>query len=240
MARRARRGDRAAARVTRRPRREYAHGDGHRGRRLAGIAGRGQGALPRRPDGPRPAGNGRRGRAPFERRRGRCGHALVLRARRAADRARRRYRARRRCDPGRGRCRDRLRAPEQGARVRPAALAHACRGRRHDRRRAAAGARERPALPARPRRGRDLADRRQHRVQRRRAARVQVRRHRALGDRDRGSDPAGRDRADRRADSEGRLGLRRQEPARRVGGNARARHRGRGCGSSPRRSSSCP
>ena len=55
-----------------------------------------------------------------------------------------------------------------------------------DRRHPAARARERPALPARPGRSGDLADRRQHRLQRRRAARVQVRRHRQLGDRARG------------------------------------------------------
>ncbi len=65
----------------------------------------------------------------------------------------------------------------------------------------------------------------QHRLQRGRPARVQVRRHRAVGDRHRGGGPAGRDHPRGRPAAEGRRRLRPEEPARRLGGDARARHR---------------
>ena len=53
---------------------------------------------------------------------------------------------------------------------------------RHDGDRAAPRARERAVLPARPGGGRDVADRRQRRDERRRAALLQVRRHGRVGD----------------------------------------------------------
>src|SRR5919201_1324505 len=62
------------------------------------------------------------------------------------------------------------------------------------------GARERADVRARPRRTGAVAARRQHRDERRRAARVQVRRSRRLGDGARGRAPAGRAGARRRRD----------------------------------------
>ena len=53
-------------------------------------------------------------------------------------------------------------------------------------------------------------------------------------------DPARRDRHDRRPDPQGRRRLRPEEPARRLGGNARPRHRGLAAADPRARGSSCP
>ena len=88
------------------------------------------------------------------------------------------------------------RDPRTGA----GAVADARRGGRQHPPRAAARARERALLPPGPGRLRAVADRRQRRHQRRRPARLQVRRHRQLGD-----GPGGRDRRPaRRSRSGGR------------------------------------
>ena len=111
------------------------------------------------------------------------------------DAARRRYRLRGRRSARRGRTRARARPARPRARVRAAALARTRRGRRPHGPRPPARARERAPLPARSGRVRAVADRRQHRDERRRPARVQVRRHRPLGDRARGGRPARRARS---------------------------------------------
>ena len=81
-------------------------------------------------------------------------------------------------------------------------------------------------LPARPRRGRAVADRRQHRDERGRAALLQVRGDRRLGHRARGRARAGRARPRRRAGAQGRRRLRPARAADRLRGDARDRHRG--------------
>jgi hypothetical protein len=93
----------------------------------------------------------------------------------------------------------------------------------HDTRGAAAGARERALLPARPRRGRAVAAGRQRRDQRRRPARLQIRRHRGLGDEPRGRDRSRRARQVRERRAQGRGRLRRSLVADRLGGDARDR-----------------
>ena len=177
----------------------------HRGARPARTRGR------RRPAGQR---RGSRGRA-----------RLVLRARRGDRAARRRDRLRGGRRSGR-RCRARARAAQPCALVRPSSVADPGRGRRHHGRRPPPRPRARPHVPARSRRRRAVADRREHRDQRRRAARLQVRRHREVGDGPRGRRPSGRADHRRRRDAQGRGRLRPEEPADRVGGDARDRHRG--------------
>ena len=80
----------------------------------------------------------------------------------------------------------------------PGLVAGRGRGRRDHRRPAPPRARERAVLPARSGLGRAVPARRQHRHQRRRPARLQVRRDRRLGHRARGRARAGRARPDRR------------------------------------------
>src|SRR6476646_232647 len=64
------------------------------------------------------------------------------------------------------------------------------------------------------------------RLARGRSARVQVRRHRRMGDRARGRRAGGRGRPARWRAAEGRRGLRPEAPPRRIGRNARCDHRG--------------
>ena len=150
---------------------------------------------------------------------------LVLRARRSPHRPRRRERIRGRGGTGRRR-RRRARGPADGAVDRAAAVARRDRERRDDTRGAAAGARARALLPARPRRGRAVPARRQRRDERRRAPRVQVRRHRRLGDEHRGRDRARRARHFRQRRAQGRRRLRRALAADRLGRDARDRDGG--------------
>ncbi len=149
----------------------------------------------------------------------------MLRARRADRPARRRLRPGGRCRPGRGRRRRRDGAADRRALVRRLAVAGRGRGGPSQRRRDPARARERAAVPAQPRGGRAVADRRQRRHQRRRPARVQVRRDRQLGDRARGRGRARRARPPRRRPPQGRRRLRPAQPVGRLGGDARDHHR---------------
>ena len=153
-------------------------------------------AVRRRPDGVQ-RGARCRGRRRAARGRGGGGgrRRVVPRARGARRPARRGHRLGRRRGAARLRRRRRARAPHRGARDGPAAVADDGRRRRHHGDRPAPRARARPVLPARPRGGRDLADRRERRHERRRAALLQVRRHRRLGDRTRGGARVRRDRA---------------------------------------------
>ena len=103
------------------------------------------------------------------------------------------------------------------------------RERRDDTRGAATGARARALLPPRPRRGRAVPTRRQRRNERRRPPRLQVRRHRRLGDehRSRAIAPgAARHVRQRRAQGRRRLDVR--LAADRLGRHARDRDGGRG------------
>jgi hypothetical protein len=150
---------------------------------------------------------------------------MVLRPRRPDCAARRRdgLRGRRRAD--RRRSRALSRAPYSGALVRAAPLAHRGRGRPAHGGAPANRARKRAPVPARSRCRRAVADRRQHRYERGWPPRLQVRRHRGLGDGPGSGHPArGRGRR-RRSDPQGRRRLRPQEPARRLRGHARDRHR---------------
>ena len=104
---------------------------------------------------------------------------------------------------------------------------------RHHGDRPASRPRERPVLPSRSRRRRDLADRRQRRHERRRAALLQVRRHRRVGDGPGGRARERRRRPRRRVGAQGRRGLRPARPPRRLGGHARNRH-GRLAAADPR------
>ena len=128
------------------------------------------------------AGPRRRGRPAVQRRRGRRRARVVLRARRAGRPARRRHGARGRRDRGRRR-RPRPRPARPDPLVRARALADPRRGGRHDRAPPGDGARQRADVRPGPGCPRAVADRRQHRHQRGRAARLQVRRRRRLGDR---------------------------------------------------------
>ena len=89
----------------------------------------------------------------------------------------------------------------------PRAVAGGGRGRRDDGCAAAPRARERTAVSTGPRRRRAVADRRQHRDQRRRPAHLQVRRDRRVGDGAGGRAGAGRGRAARRRRAQGRRRL---------------------------------
>ncbi len=118
------------------------------------------------------------------------------------------------------------RAPADRPVARGRVVARPCRGGDQYRRRRPAGARERSAVPARSGRRRAIADRRQHRHQRRRPAHLQVRRHRRLGDWARARDRARRADLGRRPGPQGCGRLRHQVADRRLRGHARGRHRG--------------
>ena len=109
--------------------------------------------------------------------------------------------------------------------VRPAALADARRGGRDDRRRPAARARERAALPARPGRRRDqsqIGGNIACNAGGPHAFKYGVTGHWVTGIE--AVIPPGEIVTRRRADPQGRRRLRPEEPARRLGGDARARH----------------
>ena len=157
-----------------------------------------------------------------------AGRRLVLRARRRDHCPRRRHRVHRRGRSARWRRGPEPRAPEEDQASGPRAVACRGRGRRGDRRSAPPCPREWAVLPARPRLRRAVSARRQHRHQRRRPARVQVRGDGRVDHRTRVRARARRARQGRRADPQGRRRLRPQVADDRLRGHAGGRHRARG------------
>jgi hypothetical protein len=149
----------------------------------------------------------------------------VLRGERADHPARGRHGSVGRRGAGRGR-RAQPGAPGSRPQLRPAALADRGRGGRDDRTPAHPGRGKRADVPARPGRVGAVADRRQHRDQRRRPARVPLRRDAAVGDGARSRARSGPPRAAGRSRTQGCGRLRHDRAADRIRGHAWRCHGG--------------